>query len=128
MEQIITNAGYRFMSIQESITAILTLITNSPYFVFLDLDMPIANGYKLCTQIRRISKLKDIPVVILTGNDGIVDRVRAKVAGATAFLTKPIEIEKITYAIDKFIKFPSTNGQIYTSIGDKNKESSLNTA
>ena len=116
MEEIIINAGYRFISIQESITAIPTLITNSPDFVFLDLGMPIANGYELCTQIRRVSKLKDVPVVILTGNDGIIDRVRAKVAGATAFIAKPIEIEKITNTIDKFIKSRSNHRQSPASV------------
>lgn len=128
MEQIITNAGYRFNSIQESITAIPTLIANSPDFIFLDIGMPIVNGYELCTQIRRISQLKNIPVVILTGNDGIVDRVRAKVAGATAFITKPIEIDKITDAVDKFITSEADLGKLSAPIDRKTKESRLNTA
>ena len=46
---------------------------------------------------------KHIPVVILTGNDGIVDRVRAKVVGANAFVSKPIEVEKILQAIEENI-------------------------
>ncbi len=41
----------------------------------------LPNFFYICTQIRRISKLKDIPIVILTDNDGLVDRVRAKVDG-----------------------------------------------
>ena len=59
-----------------------------------DLVMPIANGYEVCSQIRRISSLKEIPVIIVTSNDGIADRVRARLVGASGFLGKPIDPDK----------------------------------
>jgi DNA-binding response OmpR family regulator len=95
MQQICAHAGYRFISIQDSFKALPDLISNKPDIIFLDLGMPIVNGYEICSQIRRVSILKDIPVIILTGRDGLIDRMRAKVVGATAFLTKPIDIEEI---------------------------------
>ena len=99
MEQIITKAGYRFVGIQQALQAVPGLIAANPDLIFLDIGMPIVNGYEICSQIRRVSKLKHIPVVILTGNDGIVDRVRAKMVGANDFVAKPVEIEKIHEAI-----------------------------
>ena len=103
MEKIIGKAGYRFIGVQQALQAVPTLISNKPNLVFLDIGMPIVNGYEICSQIRRVSQLKHIPVVILTGNDGIVDRVRAKVVGANAFVSKPIEVEKIVQAINENI-------------------------
>jgi two-component system, chemotaxis family, response regulator PixG len=103
MEQIITQCGYRCISIQESLQALPSLIKANPDFIFLDIGMPIVNGYEICTQVRRVTKLKNIPIVFLTGNDGIIDRVRAKVSGANAFIPKPIEVDKIINTIDKFI-------------------------
>ncbi len=99
MEQIITKAGYQFVGIQQALQAVPGLIAANPDLIFLDIGMPIVNGYEICSQIRRVSKLKHIPVVILTGNDGIVDRVRAKMVGANDFVAKPVEIEKIHEAI-----------------------------
>ena len=99
MEQIITKAGYRFVGIQQAIQAVPGLIAANPDLIFLDIGMPIVNGYEICSQIKRVSKLKHIPIIILTGNDGIVDRVRAKVVGANDFVAKPVEIEKIHEAI-----------------------------
>lgn len=103
MEQIITQYGYRCISIQESLRALPCLIKNNPDLIFLDIGMPIVNGYEICTQIRRVQKLKDIPVVFLTGNDGIIDRMRAKVSGADGFISKPIQIDKIINIIEKHI-------------------------
>ncbi|MGF1590800.1 MAG: response regulator [Pleurocapsa sp.] len=102
MNQIIIKAGYQFLGIQQPIQAVPKLIGVNPKMIFLDIGMPILNGYEVCTQIRRVSKLQEIPIIMLTGNDGVFDRVKAKVCGASDFLSKPIEIEKILQTIDKF--------------------------
>lgn len=65
--------------------------------------MPIANGYEICSQIRRVSALNHIPVIILTSNDGIVDRVRAKMVGSSGFLAKPIVTEKVLKILQKYL-------------------------
>ncbi|WP_084639677.1 response regulator [Geitlerinema sp. PCC 9228] len=95
MQKILEAAGYRFVSVQDSVQAITMLLENKPDFVFLDLMMPVANGYEICSQIRRIEVFKDLPVTILTGNDGIVDRMRAKMVGATDFMSKPVDQQKV---------------------------------
>lgn len=102
MKEIITQAGYSFLGIQQPIQAVPSLISANPTIIFLDIGMPILNGYEVCTQIRRVSKLQDIPIVMLTGNDGVFDRVKAKVCGASDFLSKPIEADKIVQTIEKF--------------------------
>ena len=103
MGEVLTQAGYRFIAIHDSFQALPTLLTQKPSLVFLDLVMPIANGYEICSQIRRVSALKDVPVVILTGNDGIVDRVRAKMVGASDFLSKPVESDKVLNVIQRHL-------------------------
>lgn len=109
MKQIITKANYRFLEIQQPIQAVPSLINANPQLIFLDISMPILNGYEVCTQIRRVSKLQDIPIVMLTGNDGVFDRVKAKVCGASDFLSKPVEIDKILQTIEKYV---ATNAPI----------------
>jgi chemotaxis family two-component system response regulator PixG len=89
--------------------AVPTLLRHKPDLIFLDLMMPGINGYEVCSQIRKISALKDTPVVILTGNDGVVDQVRARMVGATDFLSKPIREDQIVGALRKFLP-PPTRG------------------
>ncbi|MEH2038480.1 response regulator [Nostoc sp.] len=103
LEEILTHQGYRFVGIQDSLTAVLNLIKSKPDFIFLDLLMPKVNGYEICSQIRKTPSLKNVPVVILTGKDGIVDRMRAKLVGATDFLGKPVEAEKVLNVLHKYL-------------------------
>ncbi|MBW4576306.1 MAG: response regulator [Aphanothece sp. CMT-3BRIN-NPC111] len=104
MEKILTAVGYQFLAVQDSMRAIATLLSRKPELIFLDLVMPNTNGYEICTQLRKVSAFRETPIIILTGNDGIIDRVRAKVVGATDFLSKPVDAETVLAVANKYLK------------------------
>jgi two-component system, chemotaxis family, response regulator PixG len=106
MRAIVTEAGYRFIAIQDATQALPRLLETKPDLIFLDLIMPKINGYEICGQIRRISSFVDVPIVILTDRDGLLDRVRSKVVGATEFISKPISRSAIEVTIDKYLRTP----------------------
>ncbi len=108
MGHILTHAGYRFINIQDPVKALPILLEHKPSLIFLDLIMPVINGYEICGQIRRVSAFKDIPVIILTSNDGIVDRVRAKMVGSSGFLAKPIDSEKVLATLHRYLPASTT--------------------
>ncbi|BAU64497.1 response regulator receiver protein [Stanieria sp. NIES-3757] len=114
MEQIITQSNYRFLGIKKALEVIPTLIDANPSLIFLDIGMPILNGYEVCTQIKKVSKLQDVPVIMLTGSDGVLDRVKSKVVGSVNFINKPIDSEQILKTIYKFTK--EKNLQVSLSI------------
>jgi chemotaxis family two-component system response regulator PixG len=103
LEDIITSNGFRFTKVQDAIQALPVLIQEKPDLIFLDLIMPVASGYEICTQLRRIPAFANTPVIILTGNDGLLDRVRAKVVGSTDFISKPIVAERVIGVIRKYL-------------------------
>ncbi len=109
MEKIITEHGYRCFGIQDPLRIITGLLKNKPDLIFLDLIMPVTNGYEACEQIRKTPSLAHIPIVILTGNDGLIDRVRTKFVGANGFLGKPIQAAAVTKMIDKYLEEKQSN-------------------
>ncbi|MFW6316475.1 MAG: response regulator [Cyanobacteriota bacterium] len=100
IETIAHSSGFDFIGIYESVEALPTLIEKKPKLIFLDLVMPVVNGYELCHQIRRVEALKEVPVIILTGN--MVDRMRARMSGASECLTKPVEVGKIRTVLTRY--------------------------
>jgi two-component system, chemotaxis family, response regulator PixG len=103
LEQIFRGVGYQFISVMDSMKALPILIAKKPQLIFLDLVMPNANGYEICSRLRKVAAFRDTPIVILTGNDGVIDRVRAKVVGATDFLTKPVQSELVLDIAQKYL-------------------------
>jgi two-component system, chemotaxis family, response regulator PixG len=104
LERILTDNGYRSFGVQDSLKIMPSLIKNKPDLIFLDLVMPITNGYEVCELIRKTPSLKNVPVVILTGKDGLVDRLRAKMVGANGFLGKPVRVASVLNTLDKYLK------------------------
>lgn len=98
--------GYQVLSILDPTVALKKLSHHQPAVIFLDINMPNLNGYDLCSLLRKSQKFKDIPIVMLTGRDGMIDRVRAKIVGATDYLTKPCDPNKLitlTKALEKSV-------------------------
>lgn len=103
IEQIILANGMNCLKIQDAIQALPKLIEHKPDLILLDLIMPVANGYEICSQIRRITEFANTPIIIITGSDGMFNRARAKVAGSTDFMTKPISSEQLTAMVRKYL-------------------------
>ncbi|MEO0394805.1 MAG: response regulator [Cyanobacteria bacterium P01_A01_bin.137] len=103
MAGIVRGAGYSFSDITESLDAIPLLLEHKPQLIFLDLVMPFTNGYELCAQIRRTAAFKRTPIIIVTNNNGIIDRVRAKIVGASGFFSKPVKQQRVLTVLAKYL-------------------------
>ena len=63
----------------------------SPDLIVLDIDMPGMDGYETLKRLRGCPDMKDIPVIFLTGMDGVGDQVKGLESGAADYITKPFE-------------------------------------
>lgn len=74
--------------------------------VLMDVLMPGIDGYKACREIRRIkSSGKGVmPVVMLTSKTSPFDKIRGKMAGCNAYLTKPVKMQILLDTVKKYAK------------------------
>jgi two-component system, chemotaxis family, response regulator PixG len=103
VQKILTSVGYQSLIIREPMTGMGLLVKHRPNLIFLDLLMPTVNGYSVCKFLRETNFFKTTPIIILTSKDTIVDRTRAKLAGATDFLSKPPETQELLQVIRQYI-------------------------
>lgn len=99
IEQIISMAGYRFMAINDPENAITSLISRQPDLIFLDVVRSNLNGYDLCAQLRKHPEFAETPVIFLTSNLRLVDRIRAKIVGSSGFLKKTVDADELLQKI-----------------------------
>ncbi|AKG24449.1 hypothetical protein IJ00_04525 [Calothrix sp. 336/3] len=107
LEQIIQSAGMDSLKIIDPIQALPTLIQQQPDLIFLDLIMPMTNGFEICKQLRRMSRFANTPIVILTSSEGSFDQARAKAFGATDFIQKPVNKDAVLGCIREYLRVPS---------------------
>ena len=103
MEQIIGMAGYRFIAINDPLNAVETLLSRQPDLIFLDVVMPKINGYDLCAQLRRYPEFANTPIIFLTSNSGIIDRIRAKMVGSSDFLRKTVDADELLQKVKEHL-------------------------
>lgn len=100
---ILRPAHYELMTILNPLQGVASLLEWKPNLIFLDLAMPNMNGYEFCTFLRKTTALQDTPIVALTRHDGVVDRVRAKLAGSSDFLCKPPEATQVLQVVQRHL-------------------------
>jgi two-component system alkaline phosphatase synthesis response regulator PhoP len=66
-----------------------------PHLVFLDVMMPLMNGYDVCAAVRKNSALMQTTIVMLTAKGQESDRSRGLDVGAHHFVTKPFDPDEI---------------------------------
>ena len=69
-----------------------------PDLILLDITFAVgalADGYQLCRRLRDLPEFRETPILLVSGRDGIVDRVRGRFAGATGYITKPFEMAEL---------------------------------
>ncbi len=96
-------AGYEVVGVIEPARALTTFVRLKPKLILMDITMPEINGYDLCKMLKQTGVLKDVPVIMLTGRDGIIDRLRAKVVGSEDYITKPFDAQTLIEVIEKYL-------------------------
>ena len=80
-------------------------MTGQKYYacIFLDVIMPGIDGYQVCKLIKSKRSIPKTTVIMLTSKDSPFDKIRGSMSGCDAYLTKPVDEEKLLETIVKFL-------------------------
>ena len=77
---------------------------NIPDFIVADIHMPEMDGFIFISHIRSSGYLRDIPMLILSGNDSTEDRIRCIESGADDFMAKPFNPRELSARIHGILR------------------------
>ncbi|QBD80035.1 response regulator [Ktedonosporobacter rubrisoli] len=99
VEVSLKRAGFNVVSYPDGIEALRAVTTHElqqvPDLIFLDIDLPKMNGYAIARYLRSKTPWNKAIIVMLTRHSGIIDRLKGRLSGAQAYLTKPFTTKTI---------------------------------
>lgn len=97
-------AGFEVLKAHDGITGVELAIQHRPDLIILDLMLPGKDGYGVFKEIRRDSRSRDIPVIMLTARAQTEDRIQGLEAGADDYLTKPFSPKELMLRVQAVLK------------------------
>ena len=91
---------FSLIIIQKSLSAFVELLEIKPQLIFLNIDLPDINGYELCSLLRSHQEFKNIPIIMVSNHQSLINLTKSKLMGATNYLVKPFtksELFNIVY-------------------------------
>ena len=101
----LATVGYEVMTAADGAEALQKIANRRPALVVSDTIMPKLDGYKLCRLIRKHETTQDIPVILLSENDGVVERLRTSMVGCRDYVAKPFESKTLIEKVRKHVCF-----------------------
>lgn len=108
MRQLITFALRRLSDIEiteanDGVDGLKKISGNKFDLILTDINMPIMDGIKLVSLIRKDEKNKEVPIIVITTEGGQEDRDRALALGANAYITKPVNAGELIETAKKLL-------------------------
>ncbi len=100
---MIEKLGYKVFTAENGLEAIGMLQRMDFDFIFMDIQMPIMDGFEATMAIRELGgRYVDIPIIALTANAMESDKEKCIAAGMTNYLSKPVEKDKLMALLKKY--------------------------
>jgi twitching motility two-component system response regulator PilG len=99
----LSRQGFRVVEAADGLEALSKISEERPDLIMLDVILPKMDGYKILSIIKGNKEFRDIPVIMLTSKDGFINKMKGKMAGSSAYLTKPFDPDKMIAEIRKHI-------------------------
>jgi len=99
LRMALAEAGYNVLQAEDGVHGLEVLQTAMPDVIVTDINMPKMDGFGLIEAVRKDSRHRGVPILVLTTESDSAKKMRAKEAGATGWIVKPFEPTKLIAAI-----------------------------
>lgn len=104
LEVILSADGHEVVTVSDGKAALDYLQKDTPDAMLLDVKMPFIDGFEICSRVKRVKRLSNIPVLLLTGFDDDQTRDHAKLVGADDIVYKPLSGKNLRGRVAQLIQ------------------------
>jgi len=92
---------------RDGLGALASVGDAQPDLMPLDILLPHMDGYQVCQVVRHHQDYRDLPILLLSGKDSVVDRLRGRLAGSTDYISKPFDTAELVWTVKRYLYTPS---------------------
>ncbi len=107
LKECLNMRGYDVLTLSDAKHIMHTLHSFSPDLILLDLIMPGIDGLEVCEMLNGDPTWANIPIIVMSGLNKDVDKLKAFKEGIEDYFVKPIKIEVLLSSIEKFLRAKS---------------------
>ena len=112
LEAILTREGHQVTWFQDSVGALRSIKkgeTPLPDLLFVDVNIPLIDGYEVAKFFKGNPASRHIPIIMISRWDDVISHLKARLAGAHAYLAKPFQAQDVIALVQPFTTFPNAN-------------------
>lgn len=98
---VLTEAGFEVVQAEDGLDGLSVLETSSPDVIITDINMPRMDGYGFIEGVRKTTRHRATPILVLSTESTADKKERARAAGATGWIVKPFDAPKLLAAIQR---------------------------
>jgi twitching motility two-component system response regulator PilG len=111
LEVALSREGHQVQTFQDPVPVLRAIFVAGtipmPDMLFVDLLLPRINGYQVIMRFRNHSRGKLIPIIVISRLGGVIDRLKARLAGANDYLTKPFKMQDVVTLVERYATWPT---------------------
>src|SRR5947209_3291730 len=110
IETCLRRQGFQVMGFPDGVEAIRWLMepaSRVPDLVLLDIGLPKMDGYEVARRLKIKPQFSNTVIVMLSRRDGVIDRLKGRLAGAKDYITKPFKTQDIIAVTESYLGMPA---------------------
>lgn len=113
IETSLKREGFDSVSFPDGIEALRAIteqrLSRIPDLVILDIGLPKMDGYEFARRLKSKPQFQQTVIIMLTARDGMIDRLKGRLAGAKDYITKPFRTQDVISALHSHLGIPTYN-------------------
>lgn len=97
---LLDKSGYHVRPVNDGALALQAVHASPPDLILLDIRMPEMDGYEVCRRLKADPKTQSIPVIFVSAQHDIEDKLKAFEAGGADYITKPFQLEEVRVRVE----------------------------
>ena len=112
IETCLGRQGFQVLGFSDGIEAMRWLMgptSRVPDLVLLDIGLPKMDGYEVARRLKIKPQFSNTVIVMLSRRDGMIDRLKGRLAGAKDYITKPFKTQDIISITESYLGMPASH-------------------